>query len=297
MKIIDNFTLISGAPNILNLSKEQIQSATLEGNSPKHLYITLELKKNMIRHKGLETILNYAKNIDKTKDLDILVLEQYPLVASYNQKTHSKIINIAPFNTKEIGRVSYGNLYGALLYAYTFDKIVNKKLRIPDNMTQPISHFLFSFFVQVFGRDYGMTGTYSSKLPGLKFLLTLYVLVAFFGRIQNKSIYTLSKQFSGYAYEDKIDILKKMDMSTFRGLATSLREMDIMPGFNVIKFTTKMQVMFDLQMLPAFEDLSRFLSLIMVSGYGAQNFSKSYIHKYNKTVYIQILNYMEKRLF
>jgi hypothetical protein len=297
MIIKDNFTLLSGASNILNLSNAQINSLTLEGNSPKHVYATLELKKSMIRHFGVDKILEYVKNIKTTKNLNVVVYERYPLVTSYNQKTHSKLVNISPFNAKELSRVSYMNLYASILYAYTFDAIVNSRLRIPDNMAQPISNYWFSMFVQVFGKQYGMTGTYSSKLPGLKFLITLYILIAFFGRKQEKPTYNLAKQYSGYAYEDKVDILKKIDLTEIRGLIQALSETEIMPGFNIIKFTTMFHRLLDVQMLAGFEDLSRFMSLIMTSSVGNQQIAKPFIHKYNKVAYMQMLQYMEKKLF
>ncbi len=297
MKITENFLLITGAPNILNMSRNEINSLTLEGNSPKHVYVALELKKNQIRHKGRDKILEYVKNVKVTKDLDVLVIDQYPLVTTYNRKTNSKVINLAPFNTKELGRVSYNTLFATMLYAYTFESLVTGKLRIPDNMIQPISSFWFSFFVQVFGRDYGMTGTYSSKLPGLKFLITLYILIAFFGRKQDRSTYNLAKRYSGYYFDEKLEVLNRLDLSNIRGFITGLSQMEVMPGFNVIKFTTKVHQMFDLQMLPGFEDLSRFMSLIMVSSMGGQTIAKPFISKYNLKVYVQLLSYMEKRLF
>ena len=298
MNITENFLLITGAPNILNMSKNEINKFTLEGNSPKHVYVALELKKNQIRHPSRDKILEYVKNVKVTKDLDVLVLDQYPLVSSYNRKTNSKIINIAPFNTKELGRVSYNNLFASVLYAYTFEKLVTGKLRIPDNLVQPISNFWFSFFVQIFGRDYGMTGTYSSKLPGLKFMLTLYILVAFFGRKQDRSSYNLAKQYSGYYFDEKLDVLNKLDISNIRGLISGLNLMEIMPGFNIIKFTTKVHQMFDVQMLPMFEDLSRFLTTVVVANFGGQTIAKPFLSKkYNTKAFIQILQYIEKRLF
>lgn len=297
MKITENFLLITGAPNILNMSRSEVNSYTLDGNSPKHVYVALELKKNQIRHKGRDKIFEYVKNVKNTTDLEVLVIDQYPLVTSYNRKTRSKIVNIAPFNTKELGRVSYGNVYASVYYSYVFESLISGKLRIQDNFAQPISNFWHSYFVQAFGRDYGLTGTYSSKLPGLKFLLTLYILVAFFGRNQDRSTYMTAKQYSGYYFDEQIDILNKIDISNIRGLITSLDKMGIMPGFNIIKFTTKVHQSLELQMLPMFEDLSRFLSLIMVSSIGNQTIAKPFINKYNRKAYIQILQYIEKRLF
>jgi hypothetical protein len=297
MKIKETFSLLKGVPNILNLSKNQIQDASIEGNTPKHAYVALELKKNIIRHFAFDKILEYVKNVKTSNDLGIIINEQYPLVVSYSHKANSKIVNISPFNVKDLARVSYMNLYGSIVYAYTFDSLINGRLRIPDNMVKVISNFWFSFFVQVFGRDYGMTGTYSSKLPGLKFLITAYLLIAFFGRKQDKSTYRLAKQYSGYQYEDKEDVLKRIDLSDFREFIQSLSLTETMPGFNVIKFTTKIMRIFDPQILPGFEDLSRFMSLIMTSSIAQQNIAKPFIHKYNQEAYMTMLNYMKGRLF
>lgn len=300
MIIKDQFTLYKGVPNILNLSKDQIDNYTFEGNTPQHVYATLELKKNVIKHSvpgAFQKILEYVKNVKITKDLKIVVLDNYPFVVSYNRKTNDKIINLNVFNAKDLGRVSPSNLYAAIVYAYTFEKIVNKKLRIPDNLAQPISNFFFSLFVQVFGRDYGFVGTYSSKLPGLKFLITAYILIAFFGRKQEKSTFNLSKQYSGFDYSGIFPVLKKHDLSNIHGFVRVLSESEIMPGLNIVRFTTRVIRSFEQQMMPGFEDLSRFMALIMTSSISQQTIAKSFIHKYQSEVYIRLLKYMQKRLF
>lgn len=298
MIIKQNFTLLKGATNLVNLSKSQIDSLTLEGNSPKHVYVSLELKKNLIRHFAVEKILDYVKNVKMSKDLNVLVWDQYPLVVSYNQRPHSKIINIAPeFNAKELSRVAYTGLYASLLYAYTFESIVTHKLRIPDSMASVISNYMFSLFVQVFGKNYGMTGTYSSKLPALKFVLTSYILIAFFGRKQETPTFNLAKQYSGYDYSDKIDVMNKHDLTDIKGLIDTLSDAEIMPGLNLIKFTTKVVPFFGVQFLPGFEDLSRFMSLIMTSTVSGQAIAKPFIKKYSIKNYTQMWQYMQKKLF
>jgi hypothetical protein len=298
MIIKQNFTLLKGATNLVNLSKSQIDSLTLEGNSPKHVFVTLELKKNLIRHFAVDKILEYVKNVKITKDLNVLVWDQYPLVVSYNQKTHSKIVNIAPeFNAKELSRVAYMSLYASILYAYTFESIVTKKLRIPDSMASIISNIWFSMFVKVFGRNYGMTGTYSSKLPALKFMLTSYILIAFFGKKQETPTFNLAKQYSGYDYSDKVDVLKRHDLTDIKGLIDALSDAEIMPGLNLVKFTTKVYNFFGVQFLPGFEDLARFMSLIMTSTVGGQAISKPFIKRYSEKNYVQLYQYMQKKLF
>jgi hypothetical protein len=298
MQIKKTFSLLKGTPNILDMSKSQIESLTLEGNSSKHVFVSLELKKNVIRHFALDKILDYVKNVKTTNDMSVIVNEQYPLVVSYSHKAHSKIINIVPFNAKDLARVSYMNLYASVLYAYTFDSLINGRLRIPDNMVKVISNFWFSLFVRMFGRAYGMTGTYSSKLPGLKFLITAYLLIAFFGRKQDNAVYKAAKQYSGFSYEDNVDILNKIDMSDFRGFIKSLTLMEIMPGFNIIKFTVAIHRIFDdVQILPGFEDLSRFMSLVMISSVPQQTIVKPVFRKYNVEAHSDILNYIKGRLF
>lgn len=298
MIVNERFILLKNVPNILDLSKKQIQGYTFEDNSPKHVYVTLELKKNIIRHFGFEKILDYVKNVKSSKDLSVLVMDQYPLVASYNRKTKGKIINLHPFNAKELGRVSYLNLYASLVYAYAFEKLVTKKVQVPDNMADVISNFLRSFFLQVFGRDYGLVGTYSNKIPGLNFLILVYILVAFFGRSQSNSTYQLATKTTGYLYKPHLDILNQVDFSNIHGLIKSLNAMEITPGLNIVKFTTKIHTYFkQLQILPAFEDGSRFLCFILVSSIGGQQIAPSFISKYNEAMYKRMLDFMQKRIF
>lgn len=297
MKITEKFTLLEGVPNILNLSKSQIETFTSEENTPKHVYATLELKKSVIRHDGFKKILDYVRNVKQTQDLNVLVNPQYPLVVSYSQKAHSKIINILPFNAQDLAKVSYNNLYGALLYAYTFDSFVNGRLRVPDSMAQVITNYWYSLFMRVFGRAYGLTGTYSSKLPALKFLITAYILITFFGRKQDRATYNLAKQYSGFQYDDILDILNRVDLSNIRGFVQALSLSETFPGFNVIRFTTVIHRRFDVQMLPFFEDLARFMSLIMTSSYAQQNFAKSFIRTYQPKSYVTMYDFMKKKLF
>jgi len=294
--IIKDHFFLNNADNFLNLSRSQIDSMVLETNTPKHVYAALELKRTSINHFAKNTFLEYIKNVKTTKDLDVIVYDAYSLCATYNKKTKSKIINLSPMNAKEVGRVSHTKLYAAIVHAYILDAIVKNKLRIPDNMAQPISNYWFSLFNQVFGRDFGLTGTYSDKLPGLKFMLTSYILIAFFGRKQNKATFDLAKRYSSYSYESNNDVLAKHDLTEIRGLIRTLSESGVMPGFNIIKFTTRTHQMFGVQMLPMFEDLSRFMATIMASSVKQQDLYRSFIHKYNKAMYIRMLDYMTKQL-
>jgi hypothetical protein len=298
MVIKDKFTLLSGNDNVLNLSQSQIDSLTLEPNLPKLVYASLELKSNMIHHMGFDTILKYLQTSIAKKDLDVIHWDQYSLSASYNKKTKSKIVNIAPFNAKDINRVSYMNLYADVVYAYAFEGFVTERIKLPISLTPMISNYWFSFFVQAFGKDYGMTGTYSSKLPGLKFLITTYIMIAFFGKPQNTSTYNLAKKYSGYNYTDDLNVLKQKDLSDIKGFIQALSDMGIMPGLNLVKFTSKVVKFFNgISFLPAFEDLSRFMSLILVSSINNQSIAKPFIKKYNEKIYIQLVKYMEKKLF
>ena len=51
------------------------------------------------------------------------------------------------------------NLYADVVYAYAFEGFVTEKIKLPVNLTPMISNYWFSFFVQAFGKDYGMIPT------------------------------------------------------------------------------------------------------------------------------------------
>ena len=189
MKVKDSFKLVSNVPNILNLSESVLRSYYDEDNSPRHVFAILELKKNSIVHFTTKKIFKMVSDTKKRDSLQIINFD-YPLPVSYNPPTKGMIVNLKPFELKEISNMSPNDLYASIVYAYSFSQMVTKKFKISPSYAKIIVNFLLSFYVKAFGRKYGLVGIYSSGIPKLKFLIACYILSSFFGHAVNKKLFS-----------------------------------------------------------------------------------------------------------
>jgi len=295
MKIKDSFKLVTNVPNILNLSESVLRSFYNEDNSPRHVFAILELKKNSIVHFTTKKIFNIVSNKKKRDDIQIVNID-YPLPVSYNPPTKGMIINLKPFELKEISNMSPNDLYACLVYSYTFSKLVTKKIKISESYSKHIIDFLLSMYVQLFGRKYGLLATYSSGIPKLKFLVACYVYSAFFGYKNGPSLFKIASRAAPYLYNNEIELLKKYDFSKIEDFVRVLSDTKVMPGINLIRFTATIHTFMRVEMLAALEDISRFFSVILTSNVPGTRVVPTFISKYNERAYYSIIDIM-RRLF
>ena len=296
MVIKKNFRLVSNVPNVIELSPATIQNYTYEENSPRHIFVFLELKKKSIPHFTNNTIFNLISNIKQRQSIQVVDLEQYPLHVSYNTPTKGMIINLKPFGVKEISSLSPNDLYACLVYSYTFSKLVTKKFKISESYSKYIIDFLLSMYVQLFGRKYGLLATYSSGIPKLKFLVACYVYSAFFGYTNGPNLFKTASRAAPYLYNNEIELLRKYDFSKIEDFVQVLSDTKVMPGINLTRFTATIHTFMKVEMLAALEDVSRFFSVILTSNVPGTRVVPTFISKYNERAYYSIIDIM-RRLF
>jgi len=192
--------------------------------------------------------------------------------------------------------MNHNDLYAAIVYAYTFSKLVNNKFEVRENYAKPIINYIVSLLVQVFGKEYGLDGNYSSLIGKLRFLVSCYVSAAFFGHVLGPSLFKHAVINAPYVYKNEEDMLLKYDFTRIIDFIKSLSDTKVAPGLTTIKFTTKIHRFFGIEMIAAFEDLSRFLCSILVSSIPGSGVVPSYIEKYNQREYYNILE-ITKRMF
>ena len=210
MNIKESFTLIKGTPNLLNLSKKEIKEYSVE-NGIKLATDVLGILDKSIDHFTKKPVFDLFK--DKNS-FEILVLPDYPLHVSYNEPTKQIIVNLHPFGTETISITTPEprNLYACLAYGLLMKNFIEgKSKRIKLSYYSIIPSFLTSVFMQVFGRQYGLVGRYQHNTPMLKFLISLYILVSFFG-VKQKEAYTFAARVSSVNYKD---IEKELDEYNF----------------------------------------------------------------------------------
>lgn len=296
MIIKKDFRLVSGAPNILNESKGAINSYQKEENSPRHVFAILELKKKSITHFTNRKIFDLISDKKARESIQIVNFDQYPLPVSYNKPTKGLIINLKPFEVSEISNMSPNDLYASLVYAYSFSKMVTGKFKISEAYIQRIVNYMLSFYVQVFGKDYGLVGIYAAGIPKLKFLTACYILAAYFGYPRGDKLYKKASAIAPYMYANEYEAIKQYDFSKIEDFIRSLSDLRVMPGLSLTKYTSKLWRFFGINILAAVEDASRFFSVILTSSVPGSRVVPRFLFKYNEKEYYNLID-ITRRMF
>lgn len=295
MVIKDKFRLVSGTENIINVSSSVIKKYSSEENSPRHVFAILELKRKSIVHFSTKTIMNWVSNKKMRESIQVVKVDDYPLPVTYNPPTKGNIINLKFFDVDEVSSMSVNDLYASLVYAYAFQKLITKKYKIKEEYAKIIVNYMLSFYVQVFGKEYGLVGIYASGIPKLKFLIACYILAAFFG-VKKPLLFQKASTLAPYLYANEIDQLKKYDFALVEEFIKAVSDMKVMPGLTITKFTSKLYRFFGINILPAIEDCSRFFSVILTSSVPGNRLVPKYLYKYNEKEYFQLIE-IARRMF
>jgi len=295
MILKENFKLIKDTPNLLNISSNIISTYEKEENDQRNVFVFLKQREKSIKnHFTKKTIYNLIEDINKRKDIRVVNFENYMLPVSYSPPSKSMIINLKPIDVEEITELSPNNLYALLVYTYCFRALAAKKVKIPETYAQPIVDFFLSLYIKVFGKEYGLLGIYATTIPMLKYLVACCVLSSFFGYKNDKKLYRKASALAPYNFKDDIDQLKKYDFSDITYFIKSLSDFKVMPGIRVYGFTAKLHRFLGLTFLPALEDLSRFISILLTSNIKGSNIVRSFLYTYNEKAFNKILEIAKK---
>ena len=289
MIIKPEFSLLKGTPNLLNISDSAISTYEISDNVLREAYALLKLNENNINHFAKDKIFEIMENTKERKKFQIVKFEEYILPVTINKSTKKIVINLKPFDVNDINRLGYNNLFASLVYGYSFNELINNKIKINELYANVITSFLLSIFVRVFGREYGLLGAYAAGIPELKFLLACYILSSFFGYKEYKKLFNKAISIAPFDYQYEYQKLIKYDFSEISDFIKSLSELRIMPGMTIYNFTAKMLRYLSINFLPALEDLSRYISIIITSSVKGSSLVPAFIQTYNKTEYGKII--------
>lgn len=289
VNIKQEFTLLKGVKNLLNLPSKDIKKYSID-NGPRKVFIVLELNKNRINHFTKDKVFNLITNLEKRKIVAIVNYPEYNLHVSYNKPTKQIILNLAPFNVDDIYSTEPDpkNIYTQLVYGILFKKIIEDKEKVKSTYFIPISNFLFSMILGLFGKTYGLLGTYSSNINILNFLVNCYILSSFFG-IDGRKGYKLASTVSSFNYNSIEEKLNKYDFNNIENFIKALSELDVMPGIDKYSFTSGFFRSAGMSFLPALEDFSRFVCIMTCISMKGSNIVPTYISKYNEDSFNRII--------
>lgn len=296
MIVKEKFDLLKGVDSILNLPSTRIKSLEIE-KGPRKLFVVLELMKNRINHYTKDEIFKLITSIEARKKIHVVNYPTYSLSVSYNRPTSGQVINLSPFGVDDILTTKPGpqNLYALLVYSIIFSDLVSGKYKISNKYSTPITNYFVSIFLRLFGKEYGLLGSFSSEISKLKFLSNAYVLGSFFG-ITGTPGYKRAAAASAFDYRPIQDKLKRYDFKNINDFILSLSELEVMPNLNRHNFTARVLRQFGFSFLPALEDLSRFIATMATSDIKGSNVISTYLHKYNDRDFNKILE-ISKSLF
>ncbi len=296
MIVKEKFDLLKGVDNIINIPSTRIKSLEIEKGQRK-LFVVLELMKNRINHYTKDAIFNLITGIEARKKIHVVVYPTYSLSVSYNKPTRGQVLNLSPFGVDDILSTKPGpqNLYALLVYSIIFSDLVSGKFKVSNKYSSPITNYFVSILLRLFGKEYGLLGSFSSEIPKLKFLVNAYVLGSFFGMIGTPA-YKRAAAASAFDYRPIQDKLKRYDFKNINDFILSLSELGVMPNLNRHNFTARVLRQFGFSFLPALEDLSRFIATIATSDIKGSNVISTYLHKYNDRDFNKIIE-ISKALF
>ena len=296
MIIKNRFKLVSNKLNLTDYSLSVIKNNQIEENNPRHVFTFLELKKKNIIHFSNKVIFDLISNFEKREQIQVVNIDEYPFPVSYNIPTNGMLINLKPFNVKEIANMNPNDLYACIVYAYMFEKMVTGKFKINESFTRHIVNYFLSFYVQVFGKDYGLVGIYASGIPKLKFLIACYVLSAYFGYKTDTTLFKKAISLAPYLYSKEEEQMFNYDFSKIESFIKALSDLQVMPGITVHIFTSKLFRFFGINILPAIEDCARFFSVILTSSIPGAKVVPRTLFKYNEREYFTLID-IAKRMF
>ncbi len=296
MIVKEKFDLLKGVDNIINIPSTRIKSLEIE-NGPRKLFVVLELMKNRISHYTKDEIFKLITSIEARKKIHVVVYPTYSLSVSYNKPTSGQVINLSPFGVDDILTTKPGpqNLYALLVYSIIFSDLVSGKFKVSNKYSTPITNYFVSILLRLFGKEYGLLGSFSSEIPKLKFLVNAYVLGSFFGMTGTPG-YKRAAAASAFDYRPIQDKLKRYDFKNINDFILSLSELGVMPNLNRHNFTARVLRQFGFSFLPALEDLSRFIATIATSDIKGSNVISTYLYKYNERDFNKIIE-ISKALF
>ena len=297
MIIKEDFILLKGVKNSLDLSSRQLKSLEVN-NGPIKLSVVMKMMKNKINHFTKDYTLDLISDIKKRKIIKVIYYKNYLLPSSYNSTTRQIIFNLAPFGVDDVYPDNPNPIttYANIVYGITLGKLMQKQLNIDKSQFKVFVDYLNSIVLRVFGKAYGLLGrTGTANINKLKFIVGCYVIQAYFGVLREKSL-SMSANYAKYDYRNEEEFILKYDLQNIDEFIKLLSDIGLMPGINKHMFTAKMMRMFTFNIIPALEDISRFISVITTSNIKGSSLVPTYLFKYNEKAYFQILE-ISKQLF
>lgn len=258
--IKSKLTLLQDVDNVFHMPQAEVNVYKLDAEKQEQFFDGVKLfSKRAKSHLSFKYVDFHLK--ENFKHIDIVSIPKYPLLAVYNKTTKKCLLNLSATMKTRPENIDPRDLYTMVVYGHCCSVLSNTT--IDEKYSDVFCEYMSLMFLKIFSKQYGITGSYITFIPQFKFIVSLYVLVSFFGINQE----TAKKKASDIAKFDyrKLDLdWNEYDMSNPRHLIRMLSNTGVCHGLNIYKFVEKMIMYFGPMNLAIFEDLMRF-SCVMFS--------------------------------
>lgn len=283
----DKFQLIQICDNLVDKTSASKMIPIVNG----HKKVQSVLSMFIIQHKTSKYVLELVKTKKISKYIEFVSDSKYPLPVTYDKTSKKVLVNVGFFHASDItsSKPTDRQLYSSLTYGLIFYQMVNQKSKLSIDIAHGLTNYYTSMFVSLFGKQYGLIGIYTNKIPKLKFLIGCYVLARYF-EMEGVKMYREAQSMCGADYIQYEEKLSKYDFSNIRDFVKSLDELDVFPSFQIYKFMSRLYSSFGLSFLAAFEDINRLIPSIIICNIGGNDIIPAFLYKYNIRAFNALLS-------
>lgn len=289
--IKDEISLLAGSSNVLNIPQSSIDAHKIDEEDKVQIIDTTKLFLRKVGSHWSKKIIK--KQIDNEfKNYDFTSLSRYPLPGVFNKREKRIIVNTNVFGRRSILNVDPRDIYAIILYSYLSAYFTLKP--VPTQLSDTIADYMSSVYIKMFAKRYGLIGSYVSEIPKLRFLVSLYVYVSFFGLRQRSAYLKAGAISKTKRTEFELD-LDKYDFTDVRQFIKCLSESGVLHGISVHEFASSVIKFFNGPIaLAMFEDVMRFMATIGASTISATTIFPQGMERYHPKLFKKIETVFER---
>ena len=293
--ITKNIEIIRNIPNVVNISQADVDSYSVDDISKEQFYNSVDLFSS--RAKNHYTYRYVKFHLDNNfKYIDIVNIKKYPLLAVYNTNTKKCLINIAASLKSKISNIDPRDMYTMICYGHCCSCLTVSD--IPVDYAQFFCDYFSLMFLKLFAKKYGVTGSYVDLIPQFKYIVSVYILIKFFGLkfdIADKKAKAISK-YDSKQLDSKVN-LSNYNLGKLDHMLKLLSDSQVCPGIGMYRFTETVMRYYGVINLAIFEDIMRFCCSLFCCNINSNSFfPQTFQLAYSKTLFEKIIQITEKFL-
>ena len=282
--------LLANAPNTLSLPDSTISAFRVSDEEIEFFKSTVVMfSKKAKSHITFPSVRKHIAN--DFKNFDVIRMSKYPLPIVYNTTTKRVLVNVSALGRRTVSSIEPRDLYSLVVNGHTYSQFLFS--HYPSTNFVSVAEFMSAIFLKTFSRKYGLSGSFFDLIPELRFLVSLYTLVSFFGMDVNiaakKAILTSKYKLD----KTKINI-DSYDFTSIKELIKVLNESGTLPGITAYSFLSVMIRNLQVINLPLFEDLPRFCASVFTSTVNGNTITTPRLQSYNQEVYKRLVVSIDK---